>query len=69
MTAQINLHRSIPVVLETMYSIGHEGLDGCVGALDGWLCRINVPLGRDTSIISTHFSGHYQCYGNNVQVV
>jgi len=32
-------------------------LDGCVGALDGWLCRINVPLGRDTSNISAYFSG------------
>jgi hypothetical protein len=42
-------------------------LDGCVGALDGWLCRIKVPLGKDTSNIRAYFSGHYQCYGVNVQ--
>jgi hypothetical protein len=28
-------------------------LNKCVGALDGWLCWINVPLGRDTF---QHFS-------------
>jgi hypothetical protein len=44
-------------------------LDGCIGALDGWLCRINVPLDRDTSNISAYFSGHYQCYGINIQAV
>jgi hypothetical protein len=42
-------------------------LDGYVGALDGWLCRIKVPLGKDTSKIRSYFSGHYQCYGVNVQ--
>jgi len=44
-------------------------IDGCVGELDGWLCRIKVPLGKDTSNISSYFSGHYQCYGVNVQAV
>ena len=42
-------------------------LDGCVGALDGWLCRIKVPLGKDTSNIASYYSGHYCCYGINVQ--
>jgi hypothetical protein len=28
-------------------------IDGCVGALDGCLCRIKVPLGKDTSNISS----------------
>jgi hypothetical protein len=36
-------------------------IDGCVGALDGWLCQINIPLGKDTSSISSYFSGQYQC--------
>ncbi len=44
-------------------------LDGFTGALDGWLCRIKVPLGKDTSNIAAYFSGHYQCYGINVQAV
>ena len=44
-------------------------LGGCVGALDGLLCRINVPSGRDTPNISAYFSGHYQCYGIKVQAV
>jgi hypothetical protein len=43
--------------------------DGCVGALDGWLCCIKVPIGREASNISSYFSGHYQCYGINVQAV
>jgi len=42
-------------------------LDGCVGALDGWLCRIKVPTQKETANISAYFSGHYQCYGVNVQ--
>jgi len=44
-------------------------IDGCVGALDGWLCWIKVPLGKDTSSISSYFSVHYQHYGVNVQAV
>jgi hypothetical protein len=44
-------------------------LDGCVGALDGWLCRIKVPLGKDTSNIASYYSGHYQCHGVNIQAV
>ncbi len=44
-------------------------LDGCVGSLDGWLCRIKVPLGKDTSNIASYYSGHYCCYGITVQAV
>jgi hypothetical protein len=42
-------------------------LDGCVGALDGWLCRIKVPTAKDTANIAAYFSGHYQHHGVNVQ--
>ena len=42
-------------------------LDGCVGALDGWLCRIKVPTSTDTANIAAYFSGHYQHHGVNVQ--
>jgi len=57
------------VTLEIQNKSSFWVLEGCVGALDGWLCQINVPLGRDTSNISACFSGHYQCYGINVQAV
>ena len=43
-----------------------EVMKGCVGALDGWLCRIRVPPKGTPNVIS-YFSGHYQCYGLNVQ--
>ena len=42
-------------------------LDGCVGALDGWLCHIEVPSATETPNVTSYFSGHYQCYGLNVQ--
>jgi hypothetical protein len=42
-------------------------LDGCVGALDGWLCHIKVPIRNRTANVSAYFSGHYQCHGVNVQ--
>jgi len=42
-------------------------LNGCIGALDGWLCRIQVPTPKDTPNVSSYFSGHYQCHGLNVQ--
>ncbi len=44
-------------------------MDGCVGALDGWLCRIKVQLGKDTSSIASYFSGHYQCHRVNIQAL
>jgi hypothetical protein len=42
-------------------------LDGCVRALDGWLCHIKVPTVKDTANIAAYFSGHYQHHGVNVQ--
>jgi hypothetical protein len=42
-------------------------LNGCVLALDGWLCRIKVPSSNETPNVSSYFSGHYQVYGLNVQ--
>jgi DDE superfamily endonuclease len=42
-------------------------LDGCVGALDRWLCHIKVPTAKDTANIAAYFSGHYQHHGVNVQ--
>jgi hypothetical protein len=42
-------------------------LNGCVGALDGWLCRIKVPSENETYNVGSYFSGHYQSYGVKVQ--
>ncbi|GMF42254.1 unnamed protein product [Phytophthora fragariaefolia] len=40
---------------------------GCVGAIDGWLCCIQVPSRKEVNCVSPFFSGHYQRYGVNVQ--
>jgi hypothetical protein len=42
-------------------------LNGCVLALDGWLCQIKIPGSNKTSNVSSYFSGHYQAYGVNVK--
>eukprot|EP00644_Phytophthora_capsici_P015270 jgi/Phyca11/113545/e_gw1.24.167.1 len=40
---------------------------GCVGAIDGWLCEVQVPRKTEVKRVTSFFSGHYQCYGVNVQ--
>jgi hypothetical protein len=56
-------------------------MEECIGALDGWLCQIQTPCISDTPnqmayqtpcISDTpnqmaYFSGHFKCYGMNVQ--
>lgn len=44
-------------------------LDGCVGCLDGLLLKIITPPATDTGNVKAYFSGHYQCYGINIQAV
>jgi hypothetical protein len=34
-------------------------LNGCIGALDGWLCRMKVPSASDAMNVASYFSGHY----------
>jgi hypothetical protein len=46
--------------------MSHGIMNGCVAALDGWLCRIHVPT-PEVEKVKPYFSGHYQCYGLNVQ--
>ena len=41
--------------------------DGFLGALDGWLPRTEMPRGVTNQV--DYFSGHYQCYGLNVQAM
>ncbi len=45
----------------------HGIFNGCVGALDGWLCRVRVPSANEAKKVKEYFSGHYQCYGLNIQ--
>lgn len=47
---------------------GSDGLfDGCIGAIDGWLCQTVQP--RDVQNKRDFFSGHYQCFGLNIQAI
>jgi hypothetical protein len=56
------------VVASGFESLSLDGrLNGCIGALDGWLCRIKVPSQKETYNVGSYFSGHYQSYGVNVQ--
>jgi DDE superfamily endonuclease len=47
----------------------HGLLSGCVGAMDGWLCRIKTPRPEETANVTGFFSGHYQAMGINVQAM
>lgn len=35
-------------------------ITGCIGAIDGWLCPIEVPRRGDVRKVTSFFSGHYQ---------
>lgn len=49
---------------------GADGLfHGCVGAIDGWLCSTIQPIDRDIHNKRDYFSGHYQCFGLNIQAI
>ncbi len=42
-------------------------MDGCLGAIDGWLAFTEKPYNASNQV--NHDSGHYQCYGMNVQAM
>ena len=44
-------------------------IKNCVGAIDGWLLPIITPSRLRVGNVRSYFSGHYQCYGINVQAV
>jgi len=55
---------------EGFHPLNEKGaLKGCIGALDGWLPKIFTPLNNAVGNVSSFFSGHYQCYGLNVQAI
>jgi DDE superfamily endonuclease len=45
----------------------NEIMKGCVGALDGWLCKIETPSANETTNAKSFHSGHYNAQGVNVQ--
>jgi hypothetical protein len=47
--------------------LAYQLMNGFLGAIDGWLPRTEMPY--DVSNQVNYFSGHYQCYGLNVQAV
>jgi hypothetical protein len=57
------------VALDFQEKSSNGMLDGCVAALDGWLCRIKVPSATETANIASYFSGHYQWSGVNDQAI
>lgn len=44
-------------------------IKNCVGVVDGYLLRIKVPKKKEVGNVKNYFSGHYQCYGVNMQAV
>lgn len=43
-------------------------LNGCVGVMDGFLLQTSTPSVLESNgNVKAYFSGHYQCYGVNVQ--
>lgn len=49
-------------------SVSTEGvIKNCAGVVDGYLLRIRVPAKDEVKNVRSFFSGHYQCYGVNIQ--
>lgn len=60
----------IAEVLNGFASLSTDGIiDNCAGVIDGYLLRIKVPCTREAKNVKSFFSGHYQCYGVNIQAV
>ena len=50
-------------------STGEGAMTGCVGSLDGFLLRIKAPSHAECGNVPAYYSGHYCCYGINVQAM
>ena len=51
-------------------SVGTDGtINNCVGVVDGYLLRTATPRRSEVKNVRSFFSGHYKCYGVNVQAV
>ncbi len=63
----VSLHDLTKSANEFHSPSAHGIWNGCVGALDGWLCQIHVPSANEVKKVKSYFSGQYQCYGFTVQ--
>jgi hypothetical protein len=60
----------LPAIREGFKSISRDGImDGCIGALDGYLMRITAPSFAECRNVGAYFSGHFCTYGVNVQAM
>jgi hypothetical protein len=46
-----------------------EAITNCIGVLDGYLLRIITPPKDQAGNVRSYYSGHYKCYGLNIQAV
>jgi hypothetical protein len=68
----VNLPRmdELPSLRAGFKKISYSGvMDGCVGALDGYLMRITAPSHSECGNVGAYFSGHYCTYGVNIQAM
>ena len=60
----------IEEVIAGFASISTDGIiNNCAGVIDGYLLRIQVPAKNEVHNVKSFFSGHFQCYGVNIQAV
>lgn len=68
---------SLPSTLESISAlrkgfqlISRDGvMQGCIGAIDGFLLKIIAPPAKQVGNVSSYYSGHYCTYGINVQAI
>jgi DDE superfamily endonuclease len=46
-----------------------QAITNCIGAIDGYLLRIITPPKDQAGNVRSYYSGHYSCYGINIQAV
>lgn len=60
----------ISLIIQGFATLSTDGIiDNCAGVIDGYLMRIKVPSKSEVKNVKSFFSGHYQCYGVNIQAV
>jgi DDE superfamily endonuclease len=60
--------QDIRAAIDGFASISYGGaIKNCAAVCDGYLLRIKTPTKEDVGNVRSYFSGHYQCYGVNVQ--
>jgi DDE superfamily endonuclease len=47
----------------------NEAIMNCIGAIDGYLLRINTPSKKEAGNVKSYYSGHKQSHGINIQAM